>query len=429
MCAFRHTTLLMDGLSLLARHSKHSYDFIFVTRLIPSLLPCSLIMSYTFSLLHPTFIHLLPFNLFYPPNYGINILAILLVLLSSTLSPNTVLAFLPSLYLLLCFFGTVKSVRMRIPNAPPWDLPSRLASFFWLPIFIFDFGLMRASSKKYLPQKGAPRAVTSVDGFNAYLLIADAKTRHTFVFLTVSKAPPRQILDQFLAKHGLNTGSHFLCMDQGGELWRSALIRVVAAQHSYAIEPTGSDSANQNGKVERLNGTFGVMVRALLYSPGLRPYFWSVALLHAVYLKNRLYHRSIKTTPIFAWTGLLPNLAHLRISFGSLITARQPGKAHAKLDRHTATGIFTGYGSTTRHIKYYDLATERFKWAITSFLMKLISVLQLVRLVLNCYLILDLIISQSILLHRYRLPAMLLNRRRPKSNLASLLSPATSLCH
>jgi hypothetical protein len=85
-----------------------------------------------------------------------------------------------------------------------------------------------------------------------------------------------------------------------------------------------------------------------------------VALLHAVYLKNRLYHHSIKSTPIFAWTGLLPNLAHLRI-FGSLITARQPGKPHAKLDHHTATGIFTGYGYTTRHIKYYDLATEHFK--------------------------------------------------------------------
>jgi hypothetical protein len=112
------------------------------------------------------------------------------------------------------------------------------------------------------------------------------------------------------------------------------------------IDPTVSNSANQNCKVERLDGTFA--------------FFWSVALLHAVYLKNRLYHRSIKSTPIFAWTSLLPNLAHLRI-FGLLITARLPGKPQAKLDRHTATGIFTGYDSTTGHIKYYDLATEHFK--------------------------------------------------------------------
>ena len=226
--------------------------------------------------------------------------------------------------------------------------------------FHVDFGFMRASSSQYRPIKDAPRVVTSIDGFNAYLLIADAKTRYTFAFPTVSKAPPDELLDSFLAKHGLTEGSRFLRMDQGGELWRSALIRAVAARHGYDIEPTGSDSANQNGKVERLNGTYGVMVRALLYSAGLHPSFWSVALLHAVYLKNRLYHRSLHSTPIFAWTGVLPDLAHLRI-FGSLITARRPGKSPAKLDRHTATGIFTGYGSTTRHIQYYDLSTKRFK--------------------------------------------------------------------
>jgi hypothetical protein len=65
------------------------------------------------------------------------------------------------------------------------------------------------------------------------------------------------------------------------------------------------------------------MVRSLLYSSGLRPVFWCVSLLHSVYLKNRLYHRSIGCTPYFAWTGVIPNLAHLCI-FGSLITAAQP---------------------------------------------------------------------------------------------------------
>jgi hypothetical protein len=50
-------------------------------------------------------------------------------------------------------------------------------------------------------------------------------------------------------------------MDQGGELWRSKLIRDVAAKAGYAIEPTGSDAGNENGKVERTNGTFGAMVR------------------------------------------------------------------------------------------------------------------------------------------------------------------------
>jgi hypothetical protein len=129
-----------------------------------------------------------------------------------------------------------------------------------------------------------------------------------------------------------------------------------------------------------------------------------------VYLKNRLYHQSIKTTPIFAWTGLLPNLAHL-IIFGLLITARHPGKTHAKLDHHTATGIFTGYGSTTRHIKYYDLATERFKTG-NHFIFDEAHFSSSARPP-GAQLLFDLglIISQLILLHRFWPPAMLLNRR------------------
>ena len=49
------------------------------------------------------------------------------------------------------------------------------------------------------------------------------------------------------------------------------------------MEPTpGSDSPHQNGKVECLNGTFGVMVHSLLYSSGLPPKYWSAALLSIV---------------------------------------------------------------------------------------------------------------------------------------------------
>jgi hypothetical protein len=148
--------------------------------------------------------------------------------------------------------------------------------------FHIDFGFLRASSAQYKPVKGTLRVITSIDGFNAYLLIACAKTRYTFCFLTVSKAPPAEILDAFLTKHGLKSGARFIRMDQGGDLWRSEKIRTVAAKHDYMLEPTGSDSPSQNGKVEHLNGTFGVMVCALLYSSGLVPIFWSSALVLSI---------------------------------------------------------------------------------------------------------------------------------------------------
>jgi hypothetical protein len=115
------------------------------------------------------------------------------------------------------------------------------------------------------------------------------------------------------------------------------------------MEPTGSDAASKNGKVERPNGTFGAMVRFLLYSDGLSAIFWSTDLAHAVYLKNRLYHNALHHTPHEAWTGENPPLDHLR-TFGTLVTARTPEKRPAKADRNNTHVLLLGYGATTKHV-------------------------------------------------------------------------------
>jgi hypothetical protein len=43
------------------------------------------------------------------------------------------------------------------------------------------------------------------------------------------------------------------------------------------------------------------MVRCLLYSAGLSAILWSAVLVHAVYLKNRMYHKALYQTPGEAW--------------------------------------------------------------------------------------------------------------------------------
>jgi hypothetical protein len=108
--------------------------------------------------------------------------------------------------------------------------------------FHLDFGFIRSSSNDLGVTKG-PRVVTSYDGNNNYLLIADTKQRYSWVFCQPSKSPPVSILERFLAVHGLKEGPIFLHMDQGGELWGSAQLRDIANAAGYIIEPTGSDSA------------------------------------------------------------------------------------------------------------------------------------------------------------------------------------------
>jgi hypothetical protein len=102
------------------------------------------------------------------------------------------------------------------------------------------------------------------------------------------------------------------------------------------------------------------MIRCLLYSTGLHPRFWSAALVHAVYLKNHLYHKALCTTPHEAWTGDKPCLSHLR-TFGALVTARKPGKRPANADRHTSHGVLLVYGSTPKHVRYFVQTTNREK--------------------------------------------------------------------
>jgi hypothetical protein len=126
--------------------------------------------------------------------------------------------------------------------------------------FHVNFGFIWASSLDFGVTAGH-RIVTSYDGKHNFLLIVCAKVRHTWVFCKTSKAPPIHILERFLEVRGLKDRPRFLRMDQGGELLRSKLLCDAAAKAGYSIEPTYSDSGNENGKVERTNGTFGAMVR------------------------------------------------------------------------------------------------------------------------------------------------------------------------
>ncbi len=85
----------------------------------------------------------------------------------------------------------------------------------------------------------------------------------------------------------------------------------------YVVEPTGADSPSQNGGTEIYNNTLAVKVRTLLYGSGLPAEFWSAALLHTVYLHNRLVHSSMTNrTPFEGWHGHKPDVTRLK-TFGS----------------------------------------------------------------------------------------------------------------
>ena len=220
--------------------------------------------------------------------------------------------------------------------------------------FQMDFGFMSARQGKEL--------IKSHEGYTCYLLIVDLFTRYLWVFLSKNKHPPLRTVTQFLRTYGLTDGVRIVRTDQGGELSRSTLFRKVIQDANYSIEVTGSDNSSQNAVAERPHRTLANMVRTGLENSGLSPKYWSDALLHASFIRNRLphYHFQHKYSPYEKLTGTKPDLTKLRV-FGSRIVTRKPGNRNPKISKHSYSGIFLRYAKTMKNIVYLDTKTNKIK--------------------------------------------------------------------
>ena len=221
--------------------------------------------------------------------------------------------------------------------------------------FQMDFGFMRGA-------QGDRTNIPSHEGYNSYLLIVDYYTRYIWVFLSKNKSPPIRVVSNFLNTYGNKDGTRIIRTDQGGELARSNSFKETVESAQYSLEITGSDNSSQNSIAERPHRTLGDMVRAGLENSGLHVKYWSDALLHAAYIKNRLPHFAfhMKSSPYERLTGFKPDLSNLRV-FGCPITTRRPGKRSPKVSKHSYSGIFLRYAKTMRNIVYLDTATRRIK--------------------------------------------------------------------
>jgi hypothetical protein len=162
-----------------------------------------------------------------------------------------------------------------------------------------------------------------------------------------------------MAKFGLGTG--VIRTDQGGELARSGSFwEMMLKDLGYVVKPTGADSPSQNGGAEIYNNTLAVKVRTLLYGTGLSVKFWLAALLHAVYLHNRLVHLATHKTPYKGWYGCKPDITHFK-TFGSWVCVKRTGSRRCKLDHHDFTGIFLGYTAMDQNITYLNLNSSIIK--------------------------------------------------------------------
>ena len=173
-----------------------------------------------------------------------------------------------------------------------------------------DYGFVRGNTT--IKNETGP-LITSKEGYNCYLLIADEYSRHLWIFLFADKKPPVATITSFLGTHGLKSGLRRIRTDQGGELSGSTAFRSCVNAAGYTLEVTGAGASFQNAIVERPHRTLANMMRTMLSGANLPSTYWSYAITHAVYVKNRLPHSALpgRITPFQRYTKRMPDLTHL----------------------------------------------------------------------------------------------------------------------
>ena len=87
--------------------------------------------------------------------------------------------------------------------------------------------------------------------------------------------------------------------------------------------------------------------------------FWAEALSTATYLHNRSPTNAVqKMTPYEAWTGMKPNVSHLRV-FGCEAYSHVPKDERNKIDPKARRSIFMGYGDGVKGYRLYDQDKQR----------------------------------------------------------------------
>lgn len=164
-------------------------------------------------------------------------------------------------------------------------LPASLGKNIYFITFIDDYSRF---SWVYLLKRRNASTITAV--FNEWISLAENQSSYTVKALRT---------------------------DGGGEYQRelSPLLRNQGIEH----QQTTPYLPQSNGVAERLNRSLNEAVRAMLFQANMPQSWWAEAILHAVYLKNRLPHSGIRdNTPYKLWYNRFPTYKHLR-PFGCIV--------------------------------------------------------------------------------------------------------------
>lgn len=197
-------------------------------------------------------------------------------------------------------------------------------------------------------------------GNKYFFLLVDDYSRVMWVYMLKNKSEAFCAFKKFRAQveDGLDKKIKVLRTDRGGE-FMSKDFAAYCEETGIERHFTAPYTPQQNGVVERRNRTVVEMTRSYLKEMKMPSEMWGEAVRHSIYVLNRLPTRALsRQTPYEAWTGIKPNVSHIRV-FGCLSHMKIPNIHSKKLDDRSMQVVNLGREPGTKAYRVYDPVTKR----------------------------------------------------------------------
>ena len=201
-----------------------------------------------------------------------------------------------------------------------------------------------------------PMRECTPQGNKYFITFIDDYSRKAFVYFIKAKNEAFEKFQQFKSLVENQTGQRIKTIrsDNGGE-YINAPFQHFLRQHGIRHQVTAPYTPQQNGIAERFNRTVVEMGRTMLHSANLPYTFWAEAVNTATYIRNRCISRALDssdTTPEELWSGMKPDISHLRI-FGCPAYALIQPRDH-KFAPKAEKCIFLGYATNSKAYRLWN---------------------------------------------------------------------------
>ncbi|XP_020704869.2 uncharacterized protein LOC110115833 [Dendrobium catenatum] len=205
-----------------------------------------------------------------------------------------------------------------------------------------------------------PAPLSSLNGYNYYVVFVDDFTRFSWVYPMFTKNETinkLQILINLIQTQ-FNSKIKNLRSDGGGE-YTSREFTKLLNHHGIHHQLTCPYTPEQNGIAERKHRHLIETTRTLLHASNLSLKFWLEALLTANYLINRLPSKTLNfDNPYNLLHGHQPSYNHLK-TFGCLCYPWLRPLTPSKLHPRSAACIFLGYSSNHKGYRCFNPTTSK----------------------------------------------------------------------